>query len=95
MIPDLPVARELDCELKIRAIRRHGLKEPQRLLDTTLTLIRQVYTLEHSLLTALRRISELQVSLALAQDPKKRNQPSQHHYELAAQLSAELDLDMP
>jgi hypothetical protein len=95
MIPELPIGTELDCELKIRAIRQHGLENPERLLNLTVDLVRQVYTLEHATLTALARVAELQTSLALSQRKGGPAPIDQRFYEMAAELTQTLELDMP
>lgn len=95
MVPELPIMQELDCALKIQALRESGLKDPQRLLDLTISLVRQVYTLEHTTLTALARIGELQLEIALAATNKKQNAISQVHYEMANQILNDLGVDMP
>ena len=69
MIPELPLARQLECELKVRSLQEDGLKEPQALLNLAVSLVRQNYNLEHAVLTSLGRIGHLQVELALASDP--------------------------
>ena len=68
MIPELPLARQLECELKVRSLQEDGLKEPQALLNLAVSLVRQNYNLEHAVLTSLGRIGHLQVELALASD---------------------------
>ena len=95
MVPELPIMQELDCALKIQALRESGLKDPQRLLDLTISLVRQVYTLEHTALTALARIGELQLEIALAATNKKQSAISQVHYEMANQILNDLGVDMP
>jgi hypothetical protein len=95
MIPELPLMSELDCAMKTEALRQDGLKDPQRLLALTLTLVRQVYTLEHSLCTALARISELQLDLDLATRKSPRPPIDQRFYEMTKQLMDDMQLDMP
>lgn len=70
MFAELPLARQLECELRVRAVQEKGLQQPESLLNYTLSLIRRNYNLEHSVLTALGRIGELQVELALATTPQ-------------------------
>ena len=56
MVPELPLARQLECELKVRSLQENGLKEPQSLLNLAVSLVRQNYNLEHAVLTSLARI---------------------------------------
>ena len=95
MIPELPIGVDLDCELKVRALQQNGLDDPQRLLALTIDLVRQVYRLEHTTLVALTRISELQISLALSQRKDAPAPIDQRFYEMAAELSQTLGLDLP
>lgn len=95
MIPELPFNVDLDCELKVRALKQHGLDDPQKLLALTVDLVRQVYTLEHALIKALGQICELQTSLDFA--TRKDGPPpiDQRFYEMANDLLNTLKLDMP
>jgi hypothetical protein len=86
MFPELPLARQLECELKVRAIKEKGLQEPESLLNYTLSLIRRNYNLEHSVLTALARIGELQVELALAANPAGPAPIAQRHFDMVEEV---------
>ena len=95
MIPELPFDIDLDCELKVRALKADGLKDPQKLLSLTVDLVRQVYTLEHALIKALGRICDLQSSLDFA---TRRDGPppiDQRFYEMANDILNASNIDMP
>lgn len=86
MVPELPLARQLECELKVRSLQENGLKEPQALLDFAVSLVRQNYNLEHAVLTTLGRIGHLQVELALAADPISPPPIDPRYYDMAKQV---------
>lgn len=86
MVPELPLARQLECELKVRSLQENGLKEPQSLLNFAVALVRQNYNLEHAVLTSLARIGHLQVELALAGDPACPAPIDQRHFDMVKQV---------
>lgn len=86
MVPELPLARQLECELKVRSLQENGLKEPQSLLNLAVSLVRQNYNLEHAVLTSLARIGHLQVELALASDPGSLPPIDQRYYDMTKQV---------
>jgi hypothetical protein len=86
MVPELPLARQLECELKVRSLQENGLKEPQSLLNLAISLVRQNYNLEHAVLTSLARIGHLQVELALAAEPGSLPPIDQRYFDMTKQV---------
>ena len=86
MVPELPLARQLECELRVRSLQEHGLKDPQSLLNLAVALVRLNYNLEHAVLTSLARIGHLQVELALASDPGALPPIDQRYYDMTKQV---------
>lgn len=86
MFAELPLARQLECELRVRAVQEKGLQQPESTLNYTLSLIRRNYNLEHSVLTALGRIGELQVELALATTPTGPAPIAQRYFDMVEEV---------
>lgn len=91
----MPLNVELECELAVRALRDHGLKDPQALLDATIKLVRQNFTLQQAVMNAVTRIAELQIEAAMAQLPSGDRGIKQEHYEMAAMILNDMNIDMP